>query len=428
VVGAAGVGGIGGAAGQGGSGGEAGTGGVGGAAGSGGDCALTGEWETVGSWGDETFSYGNVFVLQDPNDGRLWHVALRTSRGGPDEFADIALFRSDDGGESWVEAQTWDFPEGRTGWNSGAAMADDGTIYVVLREFDQGSAPITNRFVKLLRRAPGGALLEAGAFRPDDSDDTRSNGIVARGDEAWFIAFNATPFPPDYHMLKYEDGVLESVDVIRYGDPANEVYVRDLAVSPGGTIWATGQGFDTPALIWHATIWEEGEGEFSLIADIQRTPGVDESDTIMALAFESDNQYWSSYYTIHDGNYRWRGGYGTVEEPETSFTLNDEFSYDETRPSITERVAVHGSGAVFMGGDAVDENGWQWAVVRKGTMGGFELSDEFIRGGDGSYKSEVTDIFVDADGNVWVAYMSRPATAWYPKSATLKMMACVLPE
>jgi hypothetical protein len=218
------------------------------------------------------------------------------------------------------------------------------------------------------------------------------------------------------------------VDVIRYGDPTNGVYVRDLEVSPTGTIWATGQGFDTDSGIWHATIWEEGESGFSLLADIQRTPGVEESDTIMAIAFEDAERYWASYYTIHDGNNRWRGGYGTVAEPETSFTLNDEFSYDETKTSITQRIRVHPSGVVFMGGHAFDSNDWQWAVVRQGTTEGFQLSDEFTRGGDGSHRSSVSSLFVDRQGNVWVAYASRPATAWYPKSTTLKKMACVSAE
>jgi hypothetical protein len=415
-------------AGNGTSGGTSGSGGMGGTGGHG-DCVLTQQWETMGDWGDDTFGYGNVVILQDPGDDRLWQVASRSARGGPEEFDDIALFRSDDGGQSWVEAESWDFPEGRTGWSSGAAMAEDGTIYVVVRDLvlSDGSGTI-DRLVRLLRRPPGGALLEAGSFRPEGSTDTRSNGVITRGGEAWFIAFDATPFPPDYHMVKYEQGTLESVDVIRYGDPANEVYVRDLAVSPTRTIWATGQGYDTGAGIWHGTIWEESESSFSLLADIQRTAGVEESDTLMAIAFDDAERYWASYYTIHDGQYRWRGGYGTVAEPEASFTLNDEFSYEATKASLTQRIRVHPSGVVFMGGYALDSNDWQWAVIRQGTTEGFELSDEFTRGGDGSHRSSVSSLFVDRQGNVWVAYASRPATAWYPKSTTLKKMACVAGE
>jgi len=423
-----GTGGIGGASGSGGMGGVSGTSGSGGTGG-GGDCVLTQQWETVGDWGDETFGYGNVIVLQDPRDDRLWQVVSRSARGGPEEFDDIALFRSDDGGASWVEAESWDFAEGRTGWSSGAAMAEDGTIFVVVRDiaFPDGSGTI-DRLVRLLRRPPGGALIEAGSFRPDGSTDTRSNGLITRGSEAWFIAFDATPFPPDYHMVKYEGGTLESVDVIRYGDPANEVYVRDLEVSPAGTIWATGQGYDVGSGIWHATIWEEGESGFALLADIQRTTGVEESDTIMAIAFDDAERYWAAYYTIHDGQNRWRGGYGTVADPEASFILNDEFSYDETKTSLAQRICVHPSGAVFIGGHAFDSNDWQWAVIRQGTTEGFELSDEFTRGGDGSHRSSVSSLLVDRQGNVWVAYASRPATAWYPKSTTLKKMACVSAE
>lgn len=411
------------AGGTGGGAGGSGAGGVGGSAG-GGDCVLTQQWETVGEWGDDTFGYGDVIVLQDPNDDRLWQVVSRSARGGPEKFDDIALFRSDDGGESWVEADSWDFAEGRRGLSSGAAMAEDGTMYVVIRDFVSAD----DRLVRLLRRPPGGALLEVGSFRPDGSTDTRSNGVIARGGEAWFIAFDATPFPPDYHMVKYEQGALESVAVIRYGDSANEVYVRDLALSPAGTIWATGQGYDADSGIWHATIWEEQESGFSLLAEIQRTAGVQESDTIMAIAFDDAERYWASYYTVHDGQNRWRGGYGMVVEPEASFTLNDEFSYDETKSSLTHRICIHPSGVVFMGGNALDSNDWQWAVVRQGTTEGFELSDAFTRGGDGSHRSNVSSLFVDRQGNVWVAHTSRPATAWYPKSTTLKKMACVPAE
>jgi len=426
--GGGGAGGVGGHGGIGGAGGHSGRGGAGGAAGTQGDCVLSGDWETVGSWGDETFGYGDVVVLQNPSDDRLWQVVSRAFRGGPREYADVALFRSDDGGSSWTESQSWELSEGAIGVHSGAAIAADGTIYVVVREVMQAEGLPPNRLVKLLRRPPGGALLEVGAFQPEGSTDTRSNGVITRGGEAWFIAFDATPFPPDYHMMKYEAGALESVDVIRYADPTNEVYVRDLAVSPSGTIWATGQGYDTETGTWHATIWEGGESGFSLLADIERTPGIQESDTIMALAFEGAERYWGAYYTVQDGENRWRGGYGAVDAPEGSFVLNDEFSLDETKSSVPHRIVVHPSGAVFMGGYAFDSADWQWGVVRRGTTEGFGSSDQFIRGGDGSHRSDVSDLFVDRQGQVWVAYTSRPATAWYPKSSTLKKMSCALPE
>lgn len=82
---------------------------------------------------------------------------------------------------------------------------------------------------------------------------------------------------------------------------------------------------------------------------------------------------------------------------------------------------------MFAGGYAFDTDGWQWGVVRKGTTEGFDPSDEFIRGDDGtSYRTAVSSILADKQGNVWVAYQSRPATSWATKWATIKKLACAM--
>jgi hypothetical protein len=91
--------------------------GEGGAGGTTADCALTGNWETIGSWGTDTLGYGNVAVLQNPIDDSVWQVVSRTDSVNVHE---IALFQSGDGGGSWVEVDAWDFPSGRRGWTSGA--------------------------------------------------------------------------------------------------------------------------------------------------------------------------------------------------------------------------------------------------------------------------------------------------------------------
>ena len=202
------------------------------------------------------------------------------------------------------------------------------------------------------------------------------------------------------------------------------MFVRDLAVAPNGKIWAVGQGHDEVTNTWRATIWEEREAEFVLLAEIERTPGVDESDTIMALAFDDAGRYWTSYYTIENEHYRWRSGSGMVDAPQASFAWNDDFGLDASKASLTTRVAIHPSGAVFTGGNAVDALDGQWGIVRQGTTAGFALSDKFIHGRDGVYVSNVSSILVDKQGNVWAAYMSRPDT-WFPKLTTLRKMACL---
>jgi len=401
--------------GSGGAAGGGGTAGEGGAGGTAAGCALTGQWETIGSWGSDTLGYGNVAVLQNPTDDSVWQVVSRTDSVDVDQ---IALFRSVDGGASWVEVDAWDFPSGRRGWTTGADIAADGTIFVVVHE---NSDDNTDRDATLLRYSPGAALAEVGSFLAPGSNDTRTNRLAVRGSEAWFIAYDVTQVPPDYHMVRYANGTLASFDVIEYGD---NVFVRDLAVAPSGKIWAVGQGHDEATNTWRATIWEEGEAEFALLAEMERTPGVDESDTIMALAFDDAGQYWTSYYTIENGHYRWRSGSGMVDAPQASFAWNDEFGLDANKASQTTRVAIHPSGAVFTGGNAVDALDWQWGIVRQGTTAGFALSDKFIHGRDGVYVSNVSSILVDKQGNVWAAYMSRPGT-WFPKLTTLRKMACL---
>ena len=425
-------GGVGGSAGSGGKGGEAGTGGkagAGGSAGAGGGaakCTLADEWQTMGSWGSEALSYGNVVLLQNPLDESLWQVVSRTHIGATGEL-DIALFRSVDGGTSWNPVSAWEFPEGRRGWHSDAAMTEDGTIFVVLREFTL--VDVTDRYVKLLRYEPGGELIEVGSFNPDGSTDTRSNTIITRDGVPHFIAFDTTPSPDDYHIVKYENGVLESVDVIRYLNETDEVYVRDLAVAPNGKIWAVGQGHKEETAAWSATIWEEGNSVFSLIAELEADPSVKESDTIMALAFDAEGRFWTSYYTMPylpgDDTRRWRAGHGMVDAPQTSFGINDDFYLDASKASDTNRIAVHPSGVVFMGGNAVDDQSWQWGIVRKGTTERFEPSDNFIRGSNGSHRTNVSSILVDTDENVWVAYMSLPPVGWSPKWTTIRKLACV---
>lgn len=403
---------------NGGSGGAAGAGGVAGEGGAGGAlaaCTLTGQWETVGSWGSETLGYGNVALLQSPIDDSLWQVVSRTD--GVD-YNDIALFRSGDGGASWVEEDAWDFPPGRRGWTTGADITAGGTIFVVLHENSDAN---TDRDATLLRYSPGTALTEVGSFLPPGSNDTRPEKLAVRGDEAWFVARDVTQLPPDYHIVRYSNGTLESFDVIEYGD---NVFVRDLAVTPNGKLWAVGQGHDEATDTWRATIWEEGDAGFALLAEIERTPGVDESDTIMAVAFDEAGRYWASYYTIDDEQYRWRSGSGLVDAPQTSFVWSDDFRLDPSKASQTTRIAVHPSGAVFTGGHATDALDWQWAIVREGTTEGFSLSDKFIHAPDGIHLSNTSNILVDKQGNVWAAYMSRPGV-WFPKFTTLRKMACL---
>ena len=426
----AGMGGSAGSGGTGGAGGSAGSGGTGGAGGSGGateGCTLGTQWENMGFWGAETLGYGNVVLLQSPRDGSLWQVVSRTQRGSSDQV-DIALFQSLDGGTNWNEVTSWDFPVERSGWHSDAAIADDGTIFVVLREFTLVDGAASDRYVKLLRYAPGGSLREAGTFNPEGSADTRSVSITTRGGEAWFIAFNATPFPPDYHIVKYENGTLESFDIVRYLNETNEIYLRDLVVAPNGKLWTVGQGRDGEGGRWFATIWEEGESGFALLFDWQEEPEVAQSDTMMALAFDEDGRFWASYYTMPRYpvlDRRWRAGYGMVDAPETSFALNDDFSLDPEKVSDTGAVVVHPSGVVFTGGHAIDADDWQWGVVRMGTTGGFEISDKFTHESSGEFRSVVSSLLVEEDGDVWVAYMSRPMTSWFPKWTTLKKLACV---
>lgn len=423
--------GVGGNAGVGGDGGVGGDAASGGTAGSGGTakCTLADDWETMGSWGSEALTYGNVVLLQNSLDESLWQVVSRVHRGVTDEL-DVALFRSVDGGTSWNPVSSWEFPPDRRGWHTDAAMTEDGTIFVVLREYtlvDGVPAP-TDRYVKLLRYESGGDLIEVGSFNPDGSTDTRSNTIITRDGVPYFIAFNATPSPPDYHIVKYENGALESVDVIRYLNETNEVYVRDLAVAPNGKIWTVGQGYDADTAAWAATIWEEGDSGFSLIAELDADPSVKESDTIMALTFDAESQFWTSYYTmpyLPDLTRRWRAGYGLADAPQTSFVVNDDFSLDPSKASDTNYVAAHPSGVVFTGGYAIDDQSWRWGIVRKGTAQGFEISDQFIRGTDGSHRANVSSILVDTDENVWVAYMSIPPEGWSPKWTTIRKLACV---
>jgi hypothetical protein len=395
---------------------------AGGAGGMTADCALSGEWENKGSWGTATSTYGNVVLMQNPIDDSLWQAVLRVDETVADKL-DIALFRSVDVGESWNEIASWEFPGERRGWPSDAAMAADGTIFVVLGEYTVVDGAATDRFVKLLRYAPGGDLEEAGVFNPEGSTDTRSATITTRGSEAWFIAYDVTPVPPDWHIVKYANGMLlGSFDVIRYGQ---NVFVRDLAVAPNGKIWTVGQGHVNDSEVWRATIWEEGESSFSLLAEFERTPGVEEADTMMALAFDADDRFWTSYYTIHEGAYRWRAGYGMANDPQSTFALRDEFALDESKSSQTQHIAIHPSGEVFTGGYAVDVGDMQWGIVRRGTTNAFAPSDEFNHDESGDFKTAVSSILADTQGNVWVAYMSRPSTGWSPKLTTLRTMACV---
>ena len=60
-----------------------------------------------------------------------------------------------------------------------------------------------------------------------------------------------------------------------------------------------------------------------------------------------------------------------------------------------------------------------------GHDGGFEISDKFTHENSGEFRSVVSSLLVEEDGDVWVAYMSRPMTSWFPKSTTLKKLACV---
>ena len=425
--GTGGEGGAGGIAGTGGSGGAAGFGGLGGSGGAIADCTLATEWETTGSWGSEALAYGNVVLMQNALDGSLWQAVSRTHLGETPQY-DIALFRSGDGGSSWAHVSTWDFPAERRGWANDAVMIEDGTVYVVLREYTFIDGAVGDRYVRLLRYPPGGSLVEAGTFSPDGSTDTRSVTMAARGGTPYFIAFNAAAVPPDYHIVKYENGVLESVDIVRYLNETNEIYLRDIAVAPNGKLWTAGQGYDTGAAAWRATIWEEGDSGFSLLAELNAKPAVKESDTVMALAFDADDRFWTSYYTMPhfpDLIRRWRAGYGAVDAPDTSFGLNDDFSLDPSKASDTNRIVVHPSGAVFTGGYAIDADSWQWGIVRKGATAGFEISDKFIRGGDGTYRTDMSSMLVDEDKNVWVAYMSRPAVGWSPKWTTIRKLPCV---
>ena len=416
--------GIGGQAGSGGAGGQAGAGGGGGMAA---DCTLDAEWQTKGSWGSETLSYGNVVLMQNPIDDSLWQAASRTHLDETMQY-DIALYRSDDGGSNWAHVSTWDFPSERRGWANDAVMTEDGTLYVVIREYTFIDDAVGDRYVRLLRYAPGGSLVSAGTFSPDESTDTRSVTMTVRDGVPYFIAFNATAVPPDYHIVKYDNGALESVDIIRYLNETNEIYLRDIALAPNGKLWTVGQGRDGEGGRWFATIWEEDESEFALLFDWQEKPDVPQSDTMMALAFDEDGRFWASYYTMPRYpvlDRRWRAGYGMVDAPETSFALNDDFSLDPEKVSDTNAVVVHPSGVVFTGGHAIDADDWQWGVVRMGTTEGFALSDEFTREDSGEFRSVVSSLLVEEDGDVWVAYMSRPKTSWSPKWTTLKKLACV---
>jgi hypothetical protein len=152
---------------------------------------------------------------------------------------------------------------------------------------------------------------------------------------------------------------------------------------------------------------------------------VDEADTMMALAFDADDRFWTSYYTIHEGDRRWRTGYGMAADPQSTFALRDEFAFDESKPSDTQHIAIHRSGEVFTGGYAVDADDMQWGIVRHGTTNAFAPSDEFNHDESGDFRTEVSSILADTQGNVWVAYMSRPSTGWSPKLTTLRTMACV---
>ena len=190
----------------------------------------------------------------------------------------------------------------------------------MLREYTFIDGAVGDRYVRLLRYPPGGSLVEAGTFSPDGSTDTRSVTMAARGGTPYFIAFNAAAVPPDYHIVKYENGVLESVDIVRYLNETNEIYLRDIAVAPNGKLWTVGQGYDAEAAAWRATIWEEGDSGFSLLAELNANPAVKESDTVMALAFDADDRFWTSYYTMPhfpDLIRRWRAGYGAVDAPDT---------------------------------------------------------------------------------------------------------------
>jgi hypothetical protein len=126
----------------------------------------------------------------------------------------------------------------------------------------------------------------------------------------------------------------------------------------------------------------------------------------MALAFDAENRFWASYYTMPqfpDLIRRWRAGYGAVDAAETSFGLNDDFSLDPSQASDSNRIVVHPSDVVFTGGYAIDADGWRWGIVRKRTTAGFDLSDKFIRGGDGTHRTDMSSMLVDMEKNVWVA-------------------------
>jgi len=415
--------------GGGGTGGVAGTGGEGGSGGMAAECRLSAEWQTIGEWGSESLSYGNVVLVQHPIDESLWQVVSRTHIGTSDRF-DVALFRSVDEGTSWNPVSTWEFPDERRGWQTDAVMTEDGVVFVVLRDFTyvDDVPPALDRRVKLLRYEPGGDLIDVGTFQPEGSEDTRSINIMERNGVPYFIAFDGDAVPPDWYIVKYESGALETVDVIRYLNETNMVFVRDIAEAPNGKIWAVGQGHDASEEAWAATTWEEGDSGFSLIAELDADPSVKESDTAMALAFDEDGRFWMSYYTMPffpDLTRRWRAGHGTFDAPESSFTINDDFSLDPSKASDTHKIAVHPSGVVFTGGYAIDELSQQWGIVRKGTMEGYALSDQFNRDGDGSHRTNVSSILVDSDHNVWVAYMSRPASSWNPNSTTIRKLPCV---
>lgn len=126
-----------------------------------------------------------------------------------------------------------------------------------------------------------------------------------------------------------------------------------------------GQGHDASEEAWAATIWEEGESGFGLIAELDADPGVKESDTAMAMAFDENDRFWISYYTMPffpDLTRRWRAGHGTFEAPESSFTFNDDFSLDPSKASDTHKIAIHAGGVVFTGGYAIDELSQQSCV------------------------------------------------------------------
>ena len=429
--GAAGVGGVGGDGGGGGDAGSAGAGGAGagGEAGSGGgvaDCTLGTEWQTKGSWGSEALSYGNVVLMQSPVDGSLWQAASRTHLDETMQY-DITLYRSEDGGSNWDHVSTWDFPSERRGWANDAVMTEDGVVYVVIREYTFIDEVIGERYVRLLGYTPPGSLVSVGTFSPDESTNTRSVTMTVRAGVPYFIAFNSTAVPPDYHIVKYEEGMLESVDIIRYLEETNQIFLRDIAVAPNGKLWTVGQGHNAEADGWRATIWQEDSGGFSLLAELNANPAVKESDTMMALAFDADGRFWASYYTmpfLPDLTRRWRAGFGAVDSPEATFGLNEDFTLEPSAASDSNRIVVHPSGAVFTGGYAIDADGWQWGIVRKGATEGFETSDRFIRGGDGNYRTAMSSMLVDDQGNVWIAYMSRPAVGWSPKWTTIRKLPC----